>query len=97
MTKEQIKELYEDRVEHHEFFFFFELKEGTFEAYGHWSEDNEIDYDYFLNQDYLDGGRYKNEIWKEAYDYEWDLLIYDLLAYHLKFDIKHHGKILEVK
>tara|TARA_A100000172_G_C2975967_1_gene87652 strand:+ start:310 stop:597 length:288 start_codon:yes stop_codon:yes gene_type:complete len=82
MSKEALKEVYLDRVEDHEFSFKIELAIGTFEAYGHWSEDEEIDYDYFINQELVDGGRYKNELWKDCYDYEWDLLIYDTLEYY---------------
>ena len=81
MSKEALKEVYLDRKDDHEFSFKIELKQGTFEAYGHWSTDNEIDYDYFLNQELVDGGRYKNELWEDCYDYEWDLLIFDVLEY----------------
>ena len=79
MSKEALEEVYLDRVEDHEFSFKIDLAVGTFEAYGHWSSDNEIDYDYFIDQVLQDGGRYKHELWKDAYDYEWDLLIFELL------------------
>ena len=81
MSKEDLKNHYIWRTEAYEFSFKIELAIGTFEAYGHWSEYEEIDYDYFINQELVDGGRYKNELWKEGYDYEWDLLIYDILEY----------------
>ena len=79
MNKETLKETYLDRVENHEFSFKIELAVGTFEIYGHWSTDNEIDYDYFLNQELVDGGRYKHELWKDCEDYEWDLLVFEIL------------------
>tara|TARA_R100000388_G_scaffold55896_1_gene41388 strand:- start:1041 stop:1319 length:279 start_codon:yes stop_codon:yes gene_type:complete len=81
MSKEDLKNHYLWRTEAYEFSFKIELAVGTFEAYGHWSDDGEIDYDYFINQELVDGGRYKHELWKDCYDYEWDLLIYDILEY----------------
>ena len=51
MSKEDLKNHYLWRTEAYEFSFKIELAVGTFEAYGHWSDDGEIDYDFFINQE----------------------------------------------
>ena len=82
MSKEDLKNHYLWRTEAYEFSFKIELAVGTFEAYGHWSDDGAIDYDFFINQELVDGGRYKNDLWKDCNDFEWDLLIYETLEYY---------------
>ncbi len=70
---------YLDRIEHHEFDMKLELKQGTFEMYGHINSDGDIDYDFFLDQEHLDGGCLEISVAENSESYWWEWLVCDIL------------------
>ena len=56
-----------------------ELKQGTFEMFGHINSDGDIDYDFFLDQEHLDGGCLEIAIATKSEGAWWCWLVCDIL------------------
>ena len=68
-----------NRVLHHEFDMKIELKQGTFEMFGHINSDGDIDYDFFLDQKHLDCGCLAISSADTSESFCWQWLVCDIL------------------